>query len=68
MPGTGFTVGPPFMAVLPGVTMTSPLLPDSDEPMASVITRLGRCSKSCSFTDGENTAALLLMPTSDERS
>ncbi len=62
------TVGPLFMAVLPAVTTVMPLLPPSDDPMASVITRLGRCSKNWSLTGAENSAADDTTANSDDRS
>src|SRR6516225_5507033 len=48
-----WTVGPLFMAVLPAVTTVIPLLPPSEDPMASVITMWGRCSKNWSLTGRE---------------
>ena len=68
VPVTGVTVGPPRMAVLPGSTTTMPLAPPSDEPTASVITRLGKRSRNWSFTDGENTAAVDDSEMIDDRS
>ena len=62
------TVGPLLMAVSPGFTWVIPLLPDSDEPMASVMTRLGKWRKNSSLTDGENSAAVDVKPMSEERS
>ena len=45
------------MAVLPAVTTVIPLFPPSEDPMASVITRLGRWTKNWSLTGAENSAA-----------
>ena len=45
-----------------------PLLPDSDDPTASVMTRLGKWRKKASFTGAENRAAVEVMPISDDRS
>ena len=42
VPPSRCTVGPLFMAVLPAVTTVIPLLPPSDEPMASVISEVGQ--------------------------
>src|SRR5262245_383441 len=56
------------MAVLPASTTTMPLAPPSDEPTASVITRLGNRSRYWSFTDGENTAAVDDSEMIDDRS
>ena len=42
VPPVDDTVGPLFMAVPPGLIIEIPLLPDSDEPMASVMTRFGK--------------------------
>ena len=68
VPDTGVTVGPPCMAVFPGSTTTMPLAPPSDDPMASVITSLGKRSRNWSFTDGENTAAVDDSEMIDDRS
>ncbi len=46
------TVGPLFIAVAPRWTMLRPLLPDSEEPTASVMTIWGKWRKNSSFTDG----------------
>ena len=62
------TVGPLFMAVPPGLIMEMPLLPPSDEPMASVMTRLGKRLKKASLTAGEKRAAVEVMPKSEDRS
>ncbi len=62
------TVGPLFMAVLSLPMVTMPLLPDSEEPMASMIMMLGRCLKNSSFTGAENRAADEVMAYSDDRS
>ena len=62
------TVGPLFMAVLPLPMVAMPLLPDSEEPTASTITRLGKCLKNSSFTGAENRAADEVMASSEERS
>ena len=56
------------MAVLPAVTTVMPLLPPSEDPMASVITRLGRRSKNWSLTGAEKSAADDTTASSDERS
>ena len=46
------------MAVPPGLIIVAiPLLPDSEEPMASVMTRFGKWRKNSSLTDGEKSAA-----------
>ena len=66
--GPGCTVGPTFMCVLPFSTMSSPLAPDSDAPMASVRRTPGSRSRNCSLTEGEKMAAELLMASSDETS
>ena len=60
------TVGPPFIAVWPCVTWTWPLAPVSEEPMASLTTRLGNRSRNWSLTLGENTAAVDASANSDE--
>ena len=65
---TAVTVGPPRMAVFPGETMARPWAPLSEAPTASVITRLGRCRKNWSFTEGEKMAAVLLMASSEDGS
>ena len=39
------TVGPDFIAVVSLVTTVIPLLPDSEDPMASVIMMFGRWTK-----------------------
>ena len=62
------TVGPLFMAVLPAVTTLRPLLPPSEEPMASVMTRSGNSMKNWSFTGAENSAADDTTANRDERS
>ena len=46
------TVGPLFMAVPPGLIIEIPLLPDSDDPMASVMTRLGNWREERVFDRG----------------
>ena len=51
------TVGPLFMAVLSLPTVIMPLLPDSEEPMASMMRMLGRWRKNSSLTGAENKAA-----------
>jgi len=56
------------MAVPPGLIIETPLLPDSDDPMASVMIRFGNLSKNASFTEGENSAAVDVMPINDDRS
>ena len=48
--------------------MLSPLLPDSDEPTASVMINEGKCRKNSSFTDGEKRAAVDVSPNSEDRS
>ncbi len=62
------TVGPLRMAVLSLEMTVSPLLPDSEEPMASVIRMLGRRAKKWSFTGAEKRAAEETTATSEERS
>ncbi len=62
------TVGPLRMAVPPGLIMEIPLLPASEDPTASVITRLGNCAKNASLTEGEKSAAVEVMPINDDRS
>ena len=44
------TVGPLFIAVCPGLISDIPLLPVSDDPMASVIMMLGSRAKNSSLT------------------
>ena len=56
------------MAVPPGLIIEIPLLPDSDDPMASVMTRLGKRAKKASLTEDEKSAAVEVMPISDDRS
>ena len=63
-----WTVGPLFIAVLPGVTSDIPLLPVSDDPMASVIMMLGRRAKNWSFTGALNSAAEETTAYREERS
>jgi hypothetical protein len=65
---TAFTVGPPFIAVLPFCTTVYPLAPPSDEPTASDTAMFGNRSKNWSFTDGENTAAVLPTAKSEDTS
>ncbi len=62
------TVGPLFIAVLPLVTTVMPLLPPSEEPMASVMRMLGRWSKKSSLTGELNSAADDTTASSEERS
>ena len=62
------TVGPLFMAVSPLPMVAMPLLPDSEDPMASTMTRFGKCSKNSSLTGAENRAADEVTASSDERS
>ena len=62
------TVGPLFMAVLSLFMVTMPLLPDSDDPMASTITMFGRWRKNSSLTGAENRAAEEVMANREERS
>ena len=62
------TVGPLFMAVLPLPMVAMPLLPDSEDPMASMMTMLGRCSKNSSLTGAENRAAEEVTANREERS
>ena len=52
------TVGPLFMAVWSLSNRTMPLLPVSEEPMASVRAMVGRWAKNSSFTGAENRAAV----------
>ncbi len=68
VPPVEVTVGPLFMVVPPGLIIEMPLLPPSDDPMASVMTRLGKCSKNWSLTEGEKRAAVEVTPKSDDRS
>ena len=63
--GPGTTVGPPFIAVPSFGTCAMPLKPPSDEPIESVITRLGKRAKKRSFTGAENSAALELTASSE---
>ncbi len=61
------TRGPP-MWCSPLATMLVPPKPVSDEPIESVITRLGSSSSSFSLMLVENNAAVLASRNSDERS
>jgi hypothetical protein len=45
-----------------------PLLPDSEDPMASMMRMLGRCLKNSSLTGAENSAAEEVMAYSEDRS
>ena len=54
---TGETVGPPLVW-LPLTTTVYPVPPPSDDPMASVTTRLGKVSRYWSFSAEENSAAV----------
>ena len=67
LPST-LTVGPLFIAVPPLVMVAIPLLPDSEEPTASVITRLGKWRKNSSLTGAEKSAADDVTASKDERS
>ncbi len=62
------TVGPLFMAVSPLPMVAMPLLPDSEDPTASTMTRFGKCSKKASFTGAENRAADEVTARSEVRS
>ncbi len=62
------TVGPLFMVVSPLVTVAMPLLPDSDDPMASMMAMLGRWLKNSSLTGEENRAAEEVTANREERS
>ena len=62
------TVGPLFMAVPPLVMVAMPLLPDSEEPMASMMMMSGRWRKNSSLTGAEKRAADEVTAKSDERS
>ena len=61
------TRGPP-MWCSPLATMLVPPNPVSDEPIESVMTRLGSSSRNFSLMLGENSAAVVASRNSDERS
>src|SRR6202035_5807928 len=68
VPPVDETVGPLFMDVPPGLIIEIPLLPDSEDPMASVMTRFGNREKNASLTEEEKSAAVDVIPIRDDRS
>ena len=69
MSADALTVVMPSFGASPLVTKRMPFMPDSVEPIASVITRWsGSSSVSCSFTVWEKIAAVLENENSDEMS